>query len=399
MKIESLKIEGYKSLMNTSLQQLAKLNMLYGYNNSGKSNILKFIELVFTAKTSTGLSGMDSSNFWDGIIENASFFFNAKKNNDKISFQFKFKVTKSAIKDVLSPELYDEIVKTYFVGNNHDEIPLEIYGSLNKLNFYAAQIKLINVKINSQEFYSVDEGGNHVYLEFVTNETSKVLSENKFEVFQLIMNIFTNCVVLLDNDRYFDKEKPEFVKFDEISPRKFKRWLYTLSINPETHPIYQKLIEFIDKFKVAQKNNKALNECETNSPFNKHVLSFAQSQDELLIMFESNGRRLPISNFGTGIQQILYILAKIFSSNSKIILIEEIELNLSPKYQAEILKHLKQFIDENKISQVFFTTHSRYFNFRNDFSIYEVKIDALGETTGTKVAAAKKSFFTIRNLE
>jgi len=400
MKLESLKVDGFKSLVNTSLSSIANLNMLYGYNNSGKSNILKFIELIFRAKKQNGDSSSELLNFWDGIVENASFVFNANTNNDTISFEFRFKVQKSEIQLVVSTELYTEIVNTYFVGNNHDYIQVIIKGEIKKLNFYSAQIKLINVKVNARNFYGVGEDSNPIYLGYVADDNpNELLLEYRFDVFQSVMSLFTDSVLLLDNDRYFGKEKTEFVKYGELSPRNFNRWLYSLSMNPETHSIYKELFVFISKFKVTLAGNPELKECEANSPFIKNELSFSQSQDELFTMFESNGKRLPISNFGTGIQQIFYILAKIFSSNAKIILIEEIELNLSPKYQAEILKHLKELIAENKISQVFFTTHSKYFNFRNDFSIYEVRINSDGETTSSKMPAVRKSFFAVKSLE
>ena len=193
MKLESLKVDGFKSLVNTSLSSIANLNMLYGYNNSGKSNILKFIELIFRAKKQNGDSSSELLNFWDGIVENASFVFNANTNNDTISFEFRFKVQKSEIQLVVSTELYTEIVNTYFVGNNHDYIQVIIKGEIKKLNFYSAQIKLINVKVNARNFYGVGEDSNPIYLGYVADDNpNELLLEYRFDVFQSVMSLFTD---------------------------------------------------------------------------------------------------------------------------------------------------------------------------------------------------------------
>ena len=79
-------------------------------------------------------------------------------------------------------------------------------------------------------------------------------------------------------------------------------------------------------------------------------------------------------------------------SNSKVVLIEELEMNFSPKYQQELLGILKALMEKGKIDQVFFTTHSKYFSSRSDFSIYEVKMTE-GVSTAVKVTSKRKDFF------
>lgn len=99
-------------------------------------------------------------------------------------------------------------------------------------------------------------------------------------------------------------------------------------------------------------------------------------------MLTNSFNRLPLDSFGTGIQQIIYILAKIFEAKPKIVLIEEIELNLSPKYQCELIQHfLLKFIQKGKIlDQLFFTTHSPLFCYRNDLRILQIEMNNRGES-------------------
>ncbi|RYY00520.1 hypothetical protein EON78_00945, partial [bacterium] len=338
MKLESFKINGFKSLLDVSINQLSDINMLYGYNNSGKSNILKFIELVFKRKVSENTnSSQGSPNFWEGNIENSSFFFNTSTDTGEIEFEFLFKIEKKEIESTI-PEFYKELANIYFVGNNHPTVQFKIKGSIQKSSFYTSQIRLSTVKLNNKSFYESQELIGETYLGEITSEGDSELFENRFPVFQSVLGILNDSVLFLDNDRYFESEKNEQVNFENLSPKNFKKWLYSLYINPETYPVFTELIKFFSDFKVETAQNDDLKNCELNSPFKHNKISFSESQNGLMVMLESNGKRLPLSNFGTGIQQIFFLLAKIFASNAKIILVEEVELNLSPRYQGEFLK-------------------------------------------------------------
>lgn len=392
MKLESFKINGFKSLMDLTIEQVSNVNMLYGYNNSGKSNILKFLELIFKSKPTGG------SFFGDKQIENSSYIFNTATNTEVIEFHFVFKVQKSEIKSVVKDD-YEDFEKAFFTGNNHLAVQVKISGKINKASFYTANVKLTEVLVNAKKLYELAPDGNASYLVDIDQEQHQTLFENRFPLFQNIISLFNDCILFFDNDRYFVTEQDGEIGIDELDPRNLKKWLYRLYLNPETYSIFKELLTFFSEFKVQPSRNIDLIDCEANSPFNQNEVSFSESQRELMVMLDTNGKRLPLSSFGTGIQQIFYLLAKIFSSPSKIILIEELELNLSPKYQGEVLKHLKKLIDNNRISQVFFTTHSKYFNFRNDFSIYEIKIDSNGVTKPTKVPAVKSNFFSTRQLD
>jgi predicted ATP-dependent endonuclease of OLD family len=395
MILKSLKIDGFKSLVNTSLSNTSSLNMLYGYNNSGKSNILKIIDLVFRSKRQ---SDSGYVNFYTGYVENSGFFYNLNKGNESIPFEFKFQLEKTELKGVINASYLKEFEAIYYKGNNHTYIQLNIYGEIRKINFDLSEIQLIKVDVNNLSLFKKDDP-NEYLTEAVTQGAKAGLTENGYDIFQSVMNIFNDCFLFLDNDRYFVNESIGLVNYKDLNPRNLKQWLYTLSMNPETYKLYVDLLAFVNQFKVTLALNDELTNCENNSPLPKGKMSFGQNQGELFAMFESNNKRLPLSSFGTGIQQIFYILSKIFSSEAKIILIEEIELNLSPKYQAELLKHLKKLISTNTIAQMFFTSHSKYFSYRNDeFSIYEVTINSSGETVATKRKSPRAAFFSTAEL-
>lgn len=410
MKIKNFKVSGYKSLHDFKVNSMANINMIYGYNNSGKSNMVKLLELIFSKKNSTEGTKVDSGfeqistpntgNFWEGIIENQAFIFNTNSNTEEIHFEFLFEIAKNEISGVLSDN-YKPFADIYFANHNNDSFPIEIKGEITKLNFNSSSIKLSSVLLNRKDLYSIDNLGDKIYLKYLeVKYSSSPIYKNRFSIYQSIMRIFNDCVLFLDNDRYFVSEFENEKTGQNFNSRTFKNWIYKMYLNPELFSTYNELVEFLKEFKVSiDPKNNSLKSCESNSPLSKLSLGFSKNADkEINIMFDKKGGRLPLNSFGTGIQQLVYLLARIFSSKSRIVLIEELELNLSPKYQIEILKHLKELIAKNKIDQIFFTTHSNYLIYRNDFSIFEISIDDSGNSTCTKVKSPKKSFFA-PNLE
>lgn len=99
-------------------------------------------------------------------------------------------------------------------------------------------------------------------------------------------------------------------------------------------------------------------------------------------MLSNDFGKLPVTSFGTGIQQIIFILSKIFLSKKKIVLIEEIELNLSPKYQLELINFIfNNLIKKGILDQLFYTTHSPLMCYRTEFRTLQSRIDVSGIST------------------
>ena len=411
MKIQKFKIDGYKSLKSLEVSGLAKINMLYGYNNSGKSNILKALEMIFKKKSDPGGAqvrvrgeqgdtGMDFGSFSKGILENTGFLFNLLEAKQKIEFEVTIILLKSEYKSMMN-EAYDDFARLYFVGNNHDEIPAVIKGEILPLDSATAEFNVTSVLVNGKSVLELNVNKERVYFQHIAGaKPAEAIHGQGYEIVQNFLDYFDDAVLLMDNDRFFGTEYEGDVKFDDFTTKTFKQWFYKMYLNPGMFPTYKELVEFIKQFKVnVDPKNAELKACEANSPLSKMGVGFSKNeQNEINIMFESANKRLPLDSFGTGIHQILYVLSKIFVSNAKIILIEELELNLSPRYQGELLKHLNKLIG-TKLDQVFFTTHSKYFSFRNDFSIYELSLNAVGNSQCKKVTSPNRGFFNARALD
>ena len=84
MYIHQFSVSNYRSLKNINVGDLSSAVILYGENNSGKSNILSFLDMVFRQKYTDEVTQtpdgkavqMKSRGFWTGqIIDFSNNFY------------------------------------------------------------------------------------------------------------------------------------------------------------------------------------------------------------------------------------------------------------------------------------------------------------------------------------
>lgn len=382
MQINYLKVKNFKSLVDVDVTGFALVNFIHGYNNSGKSNFLKFLELLFKRKTIESTeSYMDENNvhrsrnkidqitpFWSGYIYDMPFIFTNNKRDKKIVFEVQLELDNTEYPHSA------ELIAAEYLYTNRATTPIKISGEIISLNQNDSQMILKEVKLKGKIIYS-DNSGAQKFFEALAGST---LADNE-AIFTDIMDTFNNCVMLIESERYFSKEKLSQDPPDIFSTANFKNWIYGLSLDADRFDKFTSLITFLDGFVLTSKVAKVLDKNLVNYPFVKTKMNFSKFKDEIEVMLENPVGRFPLKNFGTGIQQILYILSRIFDTQSKIVLIEELELNLSPEYQELIINNLQIFLSDKLINQVFFTSHSDYLN-RGDFKVYETSIDENGKS-------------------
>ena len=406
MEVQKLTLKNFKSFGNSvihagnDIPRLGKMNMLFGYNNSGKSNLLKFIQLLFQSKIrreallvdGEKMEKIESGIFWKGPISNSPFIFHKNNRELPIEFDAYIKIGHDELK-ATGYSHYKQLSKSYF--NGHDYITLYLKGEIRKIDdFETAEIALIQSKLNSKVIYSLDSKGRPLYFQDGITGRDNLLKSDGI-AFENLLSMFNDCTLFLDNNRYLSDE-PLIQASVDLTPRNYKNWLYQQYINPKTNKAFEELSVFIEKHKILPQptDEGIFKNVESISPFTKFKPEFAIINGNIEVMFKVGKDRFPLSSFGTGIQQILYILTTLFVTKAKIVLIEELELNLSPRYQKALFKILWALHKEGKIDQVFFTTHSKYFQFRNDFSVYEVSIDDSGKSKASKVDSETKREFT-----
>ena len=111
------------------------------------------------------------------------------------------------------------------------------------------------------------------------------------------------------------------------------------------------------KHTIFEEINSIFNE----EPFKYGTLSFSIHNDELEIMIKNDGVRLPIKHLGSGVEQILFIIACLVFTKSRIICIEELEQNLAPRLQNLALIKIQSMINKN-LDQLILSSHSSVFS-------------------------------------
>ena len=420
MKIEKITLKNFKSfgpLTNTwdnTIDSFSNINMLFGYNNSGKSNLIKFLQLVFQSKGRLSkitveeevIERRENSPFWKGHIDNAQYIFHKNKRDIPVDFEIVIRISDADIKKSEYSH-YKKLNAIYLkmkTGNRavKEDYKLILKGQIKKLDdFDTAEIIINEGKLNGHEIYSIDSKGKFIYFQNApTGKTNDLKSDGT--AFENLLAIFEDSTLFLDNNRYLDNPRlPDFEGPIALTPGNYKNWLYSQYINPKTNHIFEELKEFIKNNKITTngKDESSFKEVEGFSLFPNFNPEFADVNGQKELMFRIDGKRLPLSSFGTGLHQILYILTVIIISKAKWILIEELELNLSPRYQRALFHILKNLIDTGRINQVFFTTHSKSFTFRKDFSIYEISMNSSGSSKATKVNQTRANKYFEKRID
>lgn len=398
MKIKKLRITNFKSLVDVTIEDLSQINMIYGQNNSGKSNILKFIDLLFSGKIplvpetkvdeSRGviipkIVEERSSNFWEGMISNEPFLYNVNAKEKTINFDVTILFNSIEAEGF---SFYGELNKEFFKTDKPKDVSITLAGNISAKGNYDSEIKLNSVKLEGRDIY-ISSPTKQYFVDIAAGDSGNVLKQNGFEILNSLLSIFNDSVLLLDNDRYFEDEK-ENLLIGELKPKNFKNWFHNVSLDSGRYGNLIKIFTQIGKYKPNGDAN--FTKAEKSSPILPDIrFDYTRSKDKLnIILKNGNSMRLPLESYGTGIQQLLYILAKIAEKNPKVILLEEIELNLSPMSQDTLLKHfLLNFIQKptEKLSQIFFTTHSPLLCYNEHFIIHNVVISEGGETKVKKV--------------
>lgn len=377
MRIINFAIQNFRSLKNLKIENFSETTIFYGENNAGKSNILYALYLIFKRKSKSGQGKDDFSqaeNFYEGVIfDSRNNFFN-KNYKDPITFQVEIEFNISELE-------IDQSIKSLFKSKTEVTFKIEGQIELPNLEDHSLSEILINtIDLGSITIYS-NSNGKIAYFPSVdkTNKNQSELSQ----AFTKLIDPLNDCIYIINSDRDMLETEMKVDVVTEITSKTFKSFLYNLYLSTSQYKTFEQIDEVFSK-----------------PPFSFGNISFSKEGENLEIMIKENDFRLPIKHLGSGVLQTLFIIASIIYSKRKIICIEELEQNLSPQKQYQILTKIKSMIGNggsNILSQIVISSHSSVYSKPKLGTIYFLE-KKNGETIINKKEPQKISKKLIKHL-
>ncbi len=312
--LRNLHIGSYRQFEDVIVEDLEKINIIIGENNSGKTSMLEVIQLI------------EDKNVLGNLIR----ISRRRENIYMTLFN----------RGILSP--YDCFINTF-----------------NKLKNYNKRI-LLEVQDYFYERYTIVIEGEEYSKLYIPEENSNKLNQMYFDSdLDSEIRVFSGYY---DYKSPFNNSHSEF-EFQEISSQNFLRRAVgkkTFNVNyvsPIEHYISGYSMRIVkDIIKSGNKHN---------------IIELLQIFDENILGFETIGERgktiiylkhkfkgmVPLSIFGDGLKKVLTIASAIIKSKNGILLIDEIETAIHKKALSEIFSWFIRACNEYNV-QVFLTTHS-----------------------------------------
>lgn len=380
MYISQIEIKNFRNFLDSTIEFQDGVNVIIGHNNSGKTNLLKALALVFDRQTQKKLSVDD---FYKDIQDfsvppridiSATLQESEKEENEKLDD-----------KNTVSTWFFDEIKSPYKA-----KLTYSFFLPERELDDYEKEItKLSNSNPTKYDYWRLIKrkfvrkyvariyGGRP---EFNNRAESEQLDKFDFQFLEPIRDVERTMFLgrnpmlgeildyFLDDDITKNKELDDSQKEQEIDKR--------------AEGFYKDSKKVIDALK-GRVNIDAILEYSDftgaaagGQPKFEGEISEAELLSALkLIITNITGIDIPASHNGLGYNNLIFIalvLAKmqmdcssyIGEENAKVfpmLIIEEPEAHLHPSMQFKFLKFLRENINEAKqVRQLFITTHSTH---------------------------------------
>ncbi|MDD4110768.1 MAG: AAA family ATPase [Clostridia bacterium] len=371
-KIENGEVKG------CNIKFVDGVNVIIGHNNSGKSNLIKALDLVLNFGGSKKLE-IDDFNKNKTIAQlineppkvKISVTFSESENEEEFSDDL---VTASTwLTKLNSPYTAKLTYIFYLPQKEHEDYKkeMQLIASDDIENYWLA-IKHQFLRKYTSKIYS----GNSEYKNVVDSETSKKIDFQFLDAIRDVnRDLFTGRNTLLREVIDF------FIDYDIKSNAKLERKEQQKQIAQKRKDFSEeakKLIKQLQSRMESGKKEMLSYASDTGASFEKsepdfegHILDTELYSALKLIVKHETGITIPATHNGLGYNNLIYIsllLAKMqkdasgdyLGSNSKtfpILVIEEPEAHLHPAMQYKFLKFLYENKKE-KAKQIFITTHS-----------------------------------------
>ncbi|WRB07939.1 ATP/GTP-binding protein [Helicobacter pylori] len=319
--IQSVRIKNFKTFKDTQIDGFAKLNIITGGNNVGKSNLLEALYCL------VGKSMHPCANITE-IYDN-----------------------------IRKEPLTTESKSLMFYGLDTKE-EIQIVTTLDSNQTLDLQIKFIaseNQKVIESQIIPTAEQTQ------MPSQLNFTLKKNNEEIYNDHLNIakIPNFPPIPNQSGY----NRQFKNFEPSQLQELLPFESTAIITPSDVAYRQAhMIQAVSKIcsnnQLEEELNKHLNQFDNNI----QSISF-NTNNQLKLKVKNIKEKVPLSVFGDGLIKYLYIVSTFIANNAKTIYIDEVENGLHFSRMKLLLRCVIDFINDNKDGnlQVFITTHNQEF--------------------------------------
>ncbi|WP_055074750.1 ATP/GTP-binding protein [Pseudanabaena sp. 'Roaring Creek'] len=314
--LKSLKIESFRCFLSFEMQQLGRLNLIVGTNNSGKTSILEALQLLLNK----------SPNFevLSDVVINRSEYLDKEEDRDK-----------------------DLVIRHLFCGHEIEIGSNLLITGKDDINDVRKEITIsIDYKEISEDSYLPMLYIKRTnYIKNLTNPDWYLAEESKIEL--SLSKDGNVSLKSLQDARKSLAEQPSYVQFinsSSLSNEKAIDLFEMIVLTPEEDLVTQAM-------QIVEPRIKRI----ATLTSGKHKYKGARSG--FVMQLANENQRIPIGSMGDGMWRMLGLALAIVNAKDGVLLVDEIDTGLHFTVMADMWKMLWETAKRLNV-QIFATTHS-----------------------------------------